>query len=111
MSHYLFSFATFSFAAKSAGMILRRINPKALHAAQQLHMDETVRWLKYLSLDHSLREKRGVMHQLYTKHLRCGIASGGNYAWNRKTTLQDMVACMQCYNSNSSECFHPMHTG
>lgn len=40
---------------KSAGMILRKINPQAWHDAEALHLAETCAWLRHLSLDASTR--------------------------------------------------------
>ncbi|KAI3425137.1 hypothetical protein D9Q98_008908 [Chlorella vulgaris] len=42
-------------AGKSAGMILRQINPTAWKAAEQLHLEETCAWLRCLSLNSSAR--------------------------------------------------------
>lgn len=38
---------------KSAGVILRRINPLARAAAESLHQEETEAWMRRLSLEHS----------------------------------------------------------
>lgn len=42
-------------AGKSAGMILRRINPAAMERAKTFVVEECMEWMRCLSLEHSLR--------------------------------------------------------
>jgi hypothetical protein len=44
-------------SGKSAGMVLRRINPAAMQAAEEHMVDETSSWMQALSLDVSMRSE------------------------------------------------------